>query len=93
MRHIAGFTALEWTILIVMAGLLFTVAGHMTGGGKPSGLVYTALGETGSLIEVNDEWGIRHAADPGALSSASSQPPPRGDTERQDLDGSGCVLY
>jgi hypothetical protein len=53
MRHIAGFTALEWTILIVMAGLLFTVAGHVTGGGKPSGLVYTALGETGSLIEVD----------------------------------------
>lgn len=71
MRHIAGFTALEWTILIVMAGLLFTVAGHMTGGGKPSGLVYTALGETGSLIEVDDVVGYQAAADPDALDSAS----------------------
>ncbi|NVO67468.1 hypothetical protein [Methanofollis tationis] len=71
MRRIAGFTALEWIILIVIAGLLFAVAGHMIGDGKPSGLVYAALGETGSLIEVDDVAGYQAAANPGALDSAS----------------------
>jgi hypothetical protein len=72
MRRIAGFTLLEWIILIVMAGILFTIAGHVTGSGKPSGLIYTTLGETGSLIEIEGAvTGYQAAADPGAIGSAT----------------------
>jgi len=74
MMRIFGFTVLEWNILIVMAGLLLSVAGHVLGGGtdEPSGLVYSALDETGGLIEiVGAVDGYSDAADPGALGSVS----------------------
>ncbi|TAJ45771.1 hypothetical protein [Methanofollis fontis] len=96
MRRVLGFTALEWGILILIAGLLFTLAGHILGGGggEPSGMVYSAMEETGALIEIDGTVeGYPAPDDPTALGSVSfTIRLLLGDMGGVDLDRTGFVF-